>query len=251
VFGKFDSDGVEIAYFDEGEGKPTLLIHGFASNFRVNWASTSWVAALVADGRRVVGLDNRGHGDSGKPHDRAAYAIAEMAEDARRLLDHLGIGRADVIGYSMGARIAAQLAIRHPARVRRVVFGGMGDAMVRSLAPPEPIADALLAESAADVDDPVALGFRTFADRTKSDRKALAACVVGARNLIDPATIGTIRAPVLIAVGSDDAVAGSAAGLAAMIPGARVFEIPHRDHMKAVGDPRHKAAAIAFLDEPD
>jgi pimeloyl-ACP methyl ester carboxylesterase len=178
---KFDSDGVDIAFTDEGEGFPALLIHGFASNLRVNWVSTSWVRDLVAAGRRVVALDNRGHGESGKPHDRAAYPAPVMAEDARRLLDHLGIETTDAIGYSMGARIAAFLALNHPDRVRRVVFSGLGDGMVKGIGPSEPIAEALRAPSLGDVTDPRARAFRVFADQTGSDREALAVCILAAR----------------------------------------------------------------------
>ena len=107
----FDSDGIEIAFIDEGEGDPILLIHGFASNFEVNWVGTGWVSALLRAGCRVIALDNRGHGQSEKIYDPAAYAASEMAKDARRLLDHLGIEQAAVMGYSMGARITAFLAM--------------------------------------------------------------------------------------------------------------------------------------------
>src|SRR5215208_3237134 len=108
--GIFDSDGIPIAFSDEGKGEPILLIHGFASNARVNWVSTSWTRALLEAGRRVIALDNRGHGGSGKPHDPRAYGTPTMAEDARCLLDYRGVLRADVMGYSMGARITAFLA---------------------------------------------------------------------------------------------------------------------------------------------
>ncbi len=107
----FDSDGVRIAYIDfapaSGAGDPVLLVHGFASNHAVNWVNTMWVKTLTRAGYRVIALDNRGHGQSEKLYEPAAYTPAVMAEDARRLLDHLGIERADVMGYSMGARIAA------------------------------------------------------------------------------------------------------------------------------------------------
>lgn len=243
---RFDSDGVEIAYLDEGEGPPTLLIHGFASNARVNWVSTSWVGDLVAAGRRVVAFDNRGHGESGKPHDPAAYPAPVMAEDARRLLDHLGIGKADVLGYSMGARIAAFLALAHPERVRSVVFSGLGEGMVKGVGKAEPIAAALLADSPDAIADDDARAFRTFADKTGSDREALAACILSARQRITPAELATLSTPVLVAVGSEDAIAGSAEALAALIPGAEAFVIPGRDHMLAVGDKRHKAAVLDF-----
>lgn len=250
----FDSDGVDIAFTDEGEGFPTLLIHGFGSNFRVNWQSTSWIRDLLAAGRRAIAFDNRGHGDSGKPHDPAAYGSQIMAEDARRLLDHLGVERADVIGYSMGARIAAELALRHPRRVRSAVLGGYGDALVTRgpFEPAESLVAALRAGSLDDVTDPRGRTYRIFADQTTSDREALAACVVGTSgDRLTAEDVSRICVPVLVAVGSEDVGAGSAEALAALIPGAEAFEIPGRGHMKAVGDKAHKAAVLAFLARQD
>ena len=110
----FHHGAVEIAYLDEGQGEPIVLVHGFASTKEVNWVHPGWVATLTGAGRRVIALDNRGHGASTKLYDPAAYHSAKMAEDVRALLDHLGIERADVMGYSMGARIAAFLALAHP-----------------------------------------------------------------------------------------------------------------------------------------
>ena len=144
----FDSDGVEIAFIDEGDpaGAPILLIHGFASNIAANWVDPGWVKLLTGAGYRVVAYDNRGHGRSAKLYATEDYGAPLMAEDARRLLDHLGIERADVMGYSMGARIAAFLALAHPARVRSLVFGGLGLNMVRGVAGTGPVARALEAE---------------------------------------------------------------------------------------------------------
>ncbi len=243
----FDSDGVEIAYFDEGEGEPILLIHGFASNAQVNWVYTGWVQSLKADGRRVVALDNRGHGQSAKPHDPSAYPAPVMAEDARRLLDRLGLGRADVMGYSMGARITAFLALNHPDRVRSAIFGGLGIGMIRGVGAPEPIAEALEAADPAAIADPVAQSFRAFADQTRSDRLALAACIRASRQTITPELAARISVPVLVAVGTKDSIAGSAAELAALIPGAEALDIPNRDHMLAVGDRTYKAGVLEFL----
>ena len=243
----FDSDGVEIAYLDEGEGEPILLIHGFASNAHVNWVYTSWLQTLRGDGRRVIAVDNRGHGRSAKLYDPAAYGAPIMAEDMRRLLDDLGIGRADVMGYSMGARITAFLALNHPERVRSAVFGGLGIGMVRGVGAPEPIAAALEAPDASAVSDPVAQSFRAFAEQTKSDLKALAACIRASRQTITAEHAGRISVPVLVAVGTQDSIAGSAAELAALIPGAEVLDIPGRDHMLAVGDKTYKAGVLDFL----
>lgn len=244
---RFDSDGVAIAFTDEGAGPATLLIHGFASNHRVNWVSTSWTRDLVAAGRRVVALDNRGHGESGKPLNPEAYHPILMAEDARRVLDHLGIERADVIGYSMGARIAAFLALAHPERVRSAVFSGLGEGMVKGVGPAEPIAAALLAPSLDAVTDERAAGFRRFADQTGADRRALAACISAVRQVLTPEELARISVPVLVAVGTEDEIGGSAEALAKLIPGAEFYAIEGRDHMKAVGDRRHKAAVLAFL----
>jgi len=244
---KFNSDGVAIAFIDEGEGFPTLLIHGFGSNHRVNWVATSWVRDLVTAGRRVVALDNRGHGESGKPYDAEAYRTPVMAEDARRLLDYLGIEQADVIGYSMGARIAAFLALAHPERVRRLVLSGIGEGLVKGIGASEPVAAALRAPSVDAIADARGRMFRLFADQTGSDREALAACISASRQTLAPEEVARISAPVLAAVGSEDQMAGSAGALAALIPGAEAFESPGRDHMKAVGDRRHKQAVLEFL----
>ena len=126
----FHNGEVEIAYLDTGQGDPIVLVHGFASSKEFNWVNPSWVGELSRAGRRVIALDNRGHGASSKLYDPAAYEMTLMAGDVRALLDHLKIARADLLGYSMGARIAAFVAVQHPERVRSVIFGGLGIRMV-------------------------------------------------------------------------------------------------------------------------
>ncbi|MBN9245970.1 MAG: alpha/beta hydrolase [Hyphomicrobium sp.] len=247
----FDSDGVEIAYLDTGGGDgkiPVLLIHGFASNVATNWVNTGWVSFLTKAGYRVIAFDNRGHGESQKLYDLVDYGAPLMAEDARRLLDHLGIARVNVIGYSMGARIAAFLALAHPERVARVVFGGLGINMVRGMAGTGPIARALEAASIEEVTNPTARTFRAFAEQTKSDLKALAACIRSSRAPISAEMASEIAAPVLVAVGSTDVIGGSAEELAALIPGARAYTIPDKDHNRAVGDRSFKAETLAFFE---
>lgn len=248
----FQSAGVNIAYLDRSPETarfplPVLLIHGFASNIDMNWTSTGWVKDLAAAGYRVVAYDNRGHGKSAKLYDPAAYGAPVMAEDARRLLDHLGIPRAHVMGYSMGARIAAFLALKHPERVASLVFGGLGYNMVRGMAGTGPIAHALEAPSIDDVKNATARTFRVFAEQTKSDLKALAACIRSSRDPITKEALATLGCPVLVAVGSEDVIGGPAGPLAALIPGARAFVIQGREHMKAVGDRSFKAEVLGFL----
>jgi pimeloyl-ACP methyl ester carboxylesterase len=246
----FDSDGVDIAFLDTGRGSgkpPVLLIHGFASNVETNWFNTGWVDFLVKAGYRVVAFDNRGHGESQKLYALTDYGAPLMAEDGRRLLDHLSIARAHVIGYSMGARIAAFLALTHPDRVARLVFGGLGFSMVRGMAGTGPIARALEAPSIEAVTNPTARTFRAFAEQTKSDLKALAACIRSSRAPITAEMVATIQSPVLVAVGETDVIGGSAGELAKLIPGAEAYTIPGRDHNRAVGDRSFKVEVLRFL----
>ena len=245
----FKHGEVEIAFLDEGAGEPIVLLHGFASTKEVNWVNPGWVETLTGAGRRAIALDNRGHGTSSKLYEPSAYHSATMTEDVRALLDHLSIERADVMGYSMGARIAALLAVNHPKRVRSVVLGGLGIRLVKGVGLSETIADALEARSLADVSDPTDRSFRSFAEQTKSDLKALAACMRGSRQTLSREQVAGIRVPVLVAVGTEDKVAGSAQELAALIPGACALDIPNRDHMLTVGDKVFKAGVLDFLNQ--
>ena len=243
----FSSEGVDIAFNVYGEGDPILLIHGFASSVAVNWRSTNWIDTLVADHRQAIGFDVRGHGASAKFTDPAAYRLSLLAGDAANLLDHLGLGRVDVMGYSMGSRIAATLAIEQPHRVRSLVIGGMGSHLVDGLMSIDAISAALEAPAGAVIDDPVAAGYRTFAERTRSDLAALAACMRGQREAIPAVRLKQITMPVLVAVGTRDERVGSAAELAALIPNAEILDIVGRDHMLATGDRQFKAAVLDFL----
>ncbi len=249
----FASDGVHIAYIDvapEGtdRGEPILLIHGFASNHRINWVNPRWVQTLTRAGRRVVALDNRGHGASQKLYAPADYRSDLMARDAANLLQHLAIERADVMGYSMGARISAFLALGRPQRVRSLVLGGLGDRLVNGVGLPVKIADAMEAPSLGDLTDPMQRMFRAFADQTKSDLKALAASIPGSRPTVSENGLATIAVPSLVAVGTRDDVAGDPHRLAAMMPNAEALDIPGRDHNLAVGDKVYKGGVLAFLE---
>ncbi|MEO0542594.1 MAG: alpha/beta hydrolase [Pseudomonadota bacterium] len=246
---EFVHDGVKIAYLDEGpgDGAVVLCIHGFASNKSVNWVGPGWVQTLVDAGFRVIAHDNRGHGDSDKPHSAENYAPEVMADDAAALLGHLSVNRANVMGYSMGARIAAFMAFRHPELIDKLVFGGLGIGMVEGVGDWDPIADALLADSLDDVTHERGRMFRAFADQTGSDRMALAACISASRTLLTPAQMAQIAAETLIAVGTKDDIAGAPHSLAAMMPNATALDIAGRDHMLAVGDRQFKAGVLALF----
>lgn len=250
----FNNDGFEIAFVDQqpvsdGSGEPVLLIHGFASSHLVNWVAPGWVKTLTEAGYRAIALDNRGHGRSTKSYNPAAYTPAEMAEDAAALLDHLGIEKAHIFGYSMGARISAFLALAHPEKVATLVLGGLGYGMVDGVGDWDPIAEALVAPDPETITHPRGKMFRTFADQTRSDRQALAACIATSRELVSDAQMASILAPVLVGVGTKDDIAGSGERLAALLPHGTAFDIEGRDHMLAVGDRTFKARVLEFLQE--
>ncbi|MBX3566920.1 MAG: alpha/beta fold hydrolase [Rhizobiaceae bacterium] len=249
---RFHHEGFDLAYLDRqpaaaGRGEPVLLIHGFASSLHVNWVAPGWVKTLTDVGYRVIALDNRGHGRSSVSYDPAAYTPERMAGDAAALLRHLGIDQAHVMGYSMGARISAFLALAEPRMVATLVFGGLGIGMIDGVGDWDPIAAALLADDPASISSRRARSFRTFADQTRSDRRALAACISTSRTLLSAADVARIDQPTLIAVGSKDDIGGRPEPLAELMPHAEAFTIEGRDHMLAVGDRSFKARALRFL----
>ena len=248
----FSSNGVDIAFIDAAPqghdlGEPILLIHGFASNLRMNWVGPRWVETLTRAGRRVVAFDNRGHGQSEKLHAPGGYRPDLMTGDAANLLVRLGIERADVMGYSMGARIASLLALERPRLVRSLVLGGLGDRLLRDAGLPEAIAEAMEAPSLESLADPAQRLFRAFAEQTRSDRLALAACARGFRRALTAEEAARIACPTLVAAGERDTIAGDASKLVAMLPRAEALSIPRRDHNLAVGDKAFKAGALDFL----
>ena len=249
--------GVDIAYVDlpprdeaaDGTGAPILLVHGFASNHSVNWIYPGWTTVLTRAGYRVIALDNRGHGRSQKFYDPAAYTSDLMAGDCLALMDHLGIGRFHIMGYSMGARISSHVALRNPDRVRSLVMGGLGFRLIEGVGLPPGIADAMEAPSLDVLTDPMQRMFRAFAEQTRSDLKALAACMRGSRQTLTREEVAQIGVPTLVAVGTKDDIAGSPHELADLMRNARALDIPGRDHNLAVGDKVFKAGVLEFLAE--
>jgi pimeloyl-ACP methyl ester carboxylesterase len=244
----FDSDGIALAFVDIGAGDPVLLIHGFGTNAQLSWLESGWAERLVAERRRLIALDNRGHGESQKLYEPRSYTMASISEDARRLLDHLDIERADVLGYSMGARVAALLAVNHPSRLRSLVLGGMGMNLFSGLPPAVDVAKDLDAESLDLAESERGRMFRAFVERTKGDRKALAACMRCAREPIDVEALRRLTIPLLVAIGDRDTVVGSPlAETAAQLPRAQTFSIPGRSHMGAAIDPAFIERVAQFL----
>ncbi len=226
-----------------------MLHHGFAVDALLNWVFPGVVAALVADGRRVLAPDARGHGRSEAPHDPQRYGEATMAADLRALLDLIGADEVDLVGYSMGA-IVSLLVATQDRRVRRLAIGGVGAGVVelggvdtRAIAS-EAIIAALRAEDPATVDNPRALAFRQLADATGADRLALAA--QASRRHHEPIALARITAPTLVLAGDADPLAVRPEVLAAAIAGARLERLSG-DHLAAVGDSRFAPLIVEHL----
>ncbi len=247
----FEIDNLQLHYVVEGNGPPIVLVHGFASSIEGNWRATGVIDALTAAGRKVIAIDCRGHGLSSKPHDPDAYGGTKMADDVVELMDYLEVAEADLMGYSMGAGIAASLLVRFPRRFRTVILGGVGDGLLtggRGPAGSEAIAQALEAGDPKAVADPTARSFRTFAERSGNDLLALAAIQRSTRGGYDAAKLSQPVCAVMVIVGEKDTLVGSADTLAATIPGARYVKVPG-DHITAFNDPAYRNAVVAFLKE--
>lgn len=238
----------DISYLDEGDGPPIALIHGFASTKEMNWVGPNWVRVLKNAGFRVIAWDNRGHGGSSKFYNEADYTLGYFTLDALAILDYLEVKQSHVMGYSMGARIAATLASNQPDRVSKLVLGGNGYGMVEGSGSwATTVRDGLLAEDPDSIVDLRGMAFRTFADQTKSDRRALAACVMGVQGGMPETLFSEIDKPTLIAIGTKDDVAGSPEKLVKLIPNSSYLPIPNRDHMRAVGDKVFQNGVLDFL----
>lgn len=249
----FSRDGLTLAYDDlPGGGAPVVLVHGFAMNRDENWRRLGWYAAFERKGRRVVALDLRGHGASDKPHDPQHYGRADMAGDVLALMDHLAIGRADLVGYSMGSHLALGLALREPLRVDNLILGGVGARVLPGAASPfagtMTMAEAMRAEDPAAITEETLRGFRQFADEQGEDRLALAACSEGAGRPLSLDDLAGLVPPTVIIAGARDDIAGDPAALAAAIPGAKSVALPGLDHFSAIPHALFKAAVFDFLE---
>ncbi|QKJ20935.1 alpha/beta fold hydrolase [Microbacterium hominis] len=244
-------EGHRIATYTWGpdDGEPVLCVHGFASSCRDNWVSTGWVRDLTRAGFRVIGVDQRGHGASDKPHDPRDYTMDAFVADLLVVLDTYLVGDVRYVGYSLGARVGWQFALDAPEHVDRAVLGGIPDG--RPLARLQIAQARAYAESGIPVEDPVTRNYVTLAERVAgNDLRALVALAEGMRlgdSDPDPASPPQQRA--LFATGSEDAILERSRALAASTPHGRFIELPGRHHFNAPGSRDFRQAALAFLAE--
>jgi pimeloyl-ACP methyl ester carboxylesterase len=254
----FTSDGVRIAYDDiappaaagDGAARTIVLIHGFASNRNEGWKRTGWYQAFERRRIRAIAMDQRGHGESEKLYEPDAYGREALAADVLALMDHLEVRRAEVFGYSMGARTALAVAMAAPERVSNLILGGVGGKLLEPspAVVGEPMAEAMLAEDPATITEPMLRSFRQFADEQGEDRRALAAVTRVRNPPLDRDAMAALPMPVLVVAGQGDTGAGDPEGLSRIFPHGRSVTVPGCDHFSAIPHALTKAAVFDFLD---
>lgn len=250
---EFESGGFKIAFDDigaPGEGRPMVLIHGFTSNRNENWRRLGWYGAFERKRIRMIALDCRGHGESAKPHDPAAYERGAIVGDVLALTEHLGVERFHLMGFSMGARIALAAALQQPKRVATLTLGGVGGKLFEPrTVSGNPMAEAMEAANPETITDPMMKSFRQFADDQGEDRLALAALTrSGGDATIDREALKALNVPVLVVAGARDELAGDPQILADCFPDGRAVSIPGCDHFSVIAHALYKATVFDFLD---
>jgi pimeloyl-ACP methyl ester carboxylesterase len=251
--GTFPSGGLTLAFDDIGggssEGRPMILVHGFATNRAENWRRLGWYAALERRRMRAVALDLRGHGESDKPQDSAAYGREAMAGDVLALMDHLDIPRAHILGFSLGSRVALTVALRAPERFATLTMGGVGETLFeRRAVTGNPVAEAMESADPDSITEPLLKSFRLFADEQNEDRLALAALARAKDEPITRDMVAGLAVPVLVVAGSRDSLAGDPEPLAKAFPDGRAVMVPGVDHFSIIAHALFKASVFEFLD---
>jgi pimeloyl-ACP methyl ester carboxylesterase len=254
----FLSNGVKIHYTVEGKGEPVVLIHGFSVTPEIQWGIPG-IRRALAKNYKVISIDCRGHGQSGKPHDPQAYG-AEMAEDVIRLLDHLKIKKAHLVGYSMGGFITMRVAATHPERVRSATTGGAGWSAKVDTGALDAIADSLDAGKGMGPlierltppgrPKPSEEQMRSINQMVASlnDTKALAAVMRSMKGLaITEEQLKDDKVPTLAIVGDADTLKDGVDALKGRLPDLQVVVIKGADHMDAFLKPEFLNALTEFL----
>ena len=256
----FDADGVRIRYVIEGEGEPVLLIHGFSVSVELQWYQPG-IFAELAKQYRVIALDNRGHGKSDKPHDPDAYGL-EMVKDIVRLMDHLDIRQAHVVGYSMGGFITNKLLATHPERVLTATLGGAGwsragdwtyqllDDLAESLEKNRSIAPLIVGLTPEGRPKPSEEQIRFFNQMilALNDPDALAAVARSLKQLaVEEKALRTNRVPTLALIGEVDPLKEGVDAMRGVMSNLKIIVIEEADHMTAPGNRKFLDSLSEFL----
>ena len=251
----FTHEGQALHYEVHGVGRPVILLHGICVSFAGNYGAWGWIERLNAKGFQVIGLDFRGHGGSSKPHDAAAYGTAHLAGDVLALMDHLGIAKASLVGYSLGSAIALHLLHSHPQRFGASALIATGDGLLGL--PPLSVNDVAQAlrealvrpEFPDDLPSHVA-AYWTFATKVGGDRLAAHAAASASYPACAPEVASRIQVPVLVVSGEFDPVLGRGPQMAQVLPQGRYAEIAGADHFMLARDELAQTSIANFLAAP-
>lgn len=237
-------DGAKLAWREMGEGRPLVLIHGYFSNAEVNWIKYGHAATIAAAGFRVIMPDLRGHGDSAKPHDPAAYPPDALMRDGLALIAHLGLADYDLGGYSLGGRTTVRMLV-NGATPRRVVLSGMGLSGILHTEGRGSYFRKVLTHLGSFERGSAEWLTEAFLKTTKGDPTALLN-ILGTFVDTSEAELRAVTQAALVATGIDDDDNGSGAALAATLPNGSFVELPG-NHMSAVTKPELGRAIATFL----
>ncbi|TRW18226.1 alpha/beta fold hydrolase [Glacieibacterium frigidum] len=237
-------DGVELSWQEVGAGRPVVLLHGLFSTGDTNWTKFGQAKQLADAGFRVILPDLRGHGQSGAPHDAAAYPPDVLAMDAAALVAHLGLTDYDLGGYSLGGRTTMRCLVRGMTP-RRAVVAGMGLTGIIEIGKRTDWFLNVIAN--ADSFERGSNGWTAvqFMRTNKVDGEAVAH-VLRSQIVTTAAEVAAVQTPVLVLCGAEDQDNGSAPDLADALPHGTYVEMPGT-HMSAVVGPAMGAAILEYL----
>lgn len=221
---------------------PVLLLHGCGGSAQATFIAPGWVTAFAAAGRSTLVPHLPGHGPTPQSRDPSAYA-----DLAGVLLAQLPPGPFDAVGFSLGAKLVLDIAVRQPARLRRAVLGGIGD----NLFAPEVVAEAaaqVLERGADDSTPPALRRFLAEWDPAANDALAVAAVLRRPPNpQFDPQRARQANLPLLIVNGEQDPVASLGSRLSAALPRARWATLAQTGHFELPRNPEFLHLALDFL----
>ena len=237
-------DGLTLTYHEVGAGRPVVLLHGYIAAARETWLRSGAAEGLLADGRRLIMPDLRGHGESARPHEADAYPADALLRDVQTLLAHLELTDYDLVGYSLGARIAVRL-MALGAQPRRAVVGGTGmDPIIHETGRGGNYRRMFARLGTSEAGTPEAQ-WEAYMTRIDAAPRAL---VHVFDTFVDTpvAAIAAVQVPTLVIAGEDDTDRGSVEDLAAALPQGRALRVPG-DHLGALLSPHFRDEIAAFL----
>lgn len=251
-----ENRGIRIHYEVHGIGHPVVLIHGGTVSFKHNYADFGWIESLNDSGLQVIGLDLRGHGKSGKPHEMESYGTSNLASDVVAVLDQLSLMRVSLVAYSIGTAVALHLLQSSPERFDRAALIATGDGLIGH--PPHTFDNILpallevLDRSEYPKDLPKHLStYWNFVAATDGDLQALRALAQASYAPLAATEASAITIPTLVISGQGDLVLGRGPKLAQALGQGKYVEVPGADHFSLAADPDVKAAVAHFMRPTD